>query len=113
MLALDGIKVLDFTNGFPGAIATMILSDNGADVIKVEPPLGDTTRAQPAHVMWHRGKRSIILDLKKQAAVDTAKSLAREADVVVEDMRPGVADRLGIGQETLRDANSSLIYCNQ
>ena len=112
MPALAGLRVLDFTSGFAGAIATMVLSDNGAEVIKIEPPGGDTTRAQPAHVMWHRGKRSVVLDLKQAEAAVPAVALAREADVVVENMRPGVADRLGIGQEALRAANPGLVYCS-
>ena len=112
MPALAGLRVLDFTSGFAGAIATMVLSDNGAEVIKVEPPRGDVTRAQPAHVMWHRGKKSVVLDLKRPEASATAVALAREADVVVESMRPGVADRLGIGQEALRAVNPGLVYCS-
>ena len=79
----------------------MVLADNGAEVIKVEPPTGDPFRHLPAFRQWHRGKKSLVLDLKTAYGKHTAQSLAATADVVTESFRPGVADRLGIGYEEL------------
>ena len=110
--ACEGIKVLDFSQGMAGAIATMFLCDNGAEVIKVEPPAGDRDRARPAFLQWARGKKSVVLDLKTSEGVDTAHRLARGADAVLESFRPGVADRMGIGYETLRKLNESVVYCS-
>jgi crotonobetainyl-CoA:carnitine CoA-transferase CaiB-like acyl-CoA transferase len=95
-----------------GAIATMILADAGADVIRVEPPAGDRWAAMPAYRQWQRGKRVLRLDLKRDAGQAEARRLAREADVVLETYRPGVADRLGFGYAALRETNRDLIYCS-
>src|SRR4051795_7627075 len=95
--ALDGLQVLDFSWGMPGALATMVLGDNGADVIKVEPPGGDPQRQMPAFAQWHRGKRSVVLDLKDADENARARELAAAADVLVQSWRPGVAERLGLG----------------
>ena len=110
--ACEGIKVLDFSQGMAGAIATMFLCDNGAEVIKIEPPAGDRDRARPAFLQWARGKKSVVLDLKTSEGVETAHRLARGADAVLESFRPGVADRLGIGYEALRKLNESMVYCS-
>ena len=90
----------------------MIMSDNGAEIIKVEPPEGDFIRSHPASIMWNRGKKSISLDLKSEQDLGVAHYLAERADVVLENFRPGVADRLGIGHEALSEKNPSLIYCS-
>ncbi len=90
--ALDRLRVLDFSWGFAGAIATMVLADNGADVLKIEPPTGDPQRAQPAFAQWHRGKRSVAVDLKTAPARDHVLELADSADVLVSSWRPGVAE---------------------
>src|SRR5690349_20418907 len=104
--ALDGVKVLDFTQHVNGPLGTMLLADFGADVIKVEPPDGDTMRSsgdtfiggESAYFLSvNRNKRSVVLDLRTQAGQEAVRALAAQADVVVENFRPGVAERLGIG----------------
>lgn len=110
--ACAGLTVLDFSQGMAGALATMILADNGAEVTKVEPPEGDRSRAEPGFLMWNRGKQSVVLDLDRAEDRGVAGQLARDADVVVESFRPGVADRLGIGYSVLAAASPRLIYCS-
>lgn len=118
---LAGIRVLDFSRVFAGPYATMMLADLGADVIKVEPPTGDEARffGPPFlngegmnYLAINRHKRGIVLDLKHDDARSVAHQLARTADVIVENFRPGVADRLGIGYEELSAGNPGLIYCS-
>ncbi len=109
--ALEGLRVLDLSNGFAGAIASMVLCDNGAEVIKVEPPGGDALRSAPAFYQWYRGKKSVVLDLKDPVDAERARRLSEEVDVLVQTWRPGVAERLGLGYETLAAANPRLIYC--
>ena len=120
MQPLKGIKVLDFSTLLPGPLATLVLAEAGAEVIKIERPgRGDEMRSyQPAFgtdsvnfAMLNRGKRSIAIDLKAPGAVDSLMPLLREADVVVEQFRPGVMDRLGLGYESLRKINPRIIYC--
>ncbi len=106
----EGITVLDFSWGWPGSIATMIMSDYGAEVIKVEPPGGDPFRSWPASLQWNRGKKSVILDLKSPQGRDQAQQLAQQTDVVVMNFRPGVAERLGIGYQTLSTQRPDLVY---
>lgn len=106
-----GLRVLDFSQSFPGALATMVLADSGAEVIKIEPPGGDPTRRHYASVMWHRGKKSVVIDLGTPEGREAAQGLASSADVVIHTLRPGVAERLGIGYETLSDSNPELVYC--
>ena len=108
----EGITVLDFSRGRPGAVATMIMSDFGAEVIKVESPGGDPFRGRPGSLQWDRGKKSVILDLKTDAARESARRLARLADVVIESYRPGVAERLGVDYETLSAEHPGLVYCS-
>jgi crotonobetainyl-CoA:carnitine CoA-transferase CaiB-like acyl-CoA transferase len=119
--ALDKLVVIDFTNHLSGPYCAMILADQGADVIKVERPgKGDDLRQSPPHVngegapfmLWNRNKRSIELDLKNPDDLKTAKELVKTADVMVENFRPGVAERIGIGYETMAELNPSLIYCS-
>jgi crotonobetainyl-CoA:carnitine CoA-transferase CaiB-like acyl-CoA transferase len=109
--ALEGLRVLDFSWGLPGALCTMVLADNGADVIKVEPPEGDPQRSMPSFAQWHRGKRGIVVDLKAEAELARARELAAQSDVLVQSWRPGVAERLGLGYEDLCSANPGLVYC--
>ena len=111
-LVFDGITVLDFTRGMAGSIATMVMSDFGAEVIKLEPPGGDPFRHHPGALQWNRGKKSVILDLKTPAGREQVQRLARQADVVVENFRPGVTKRLGIDYETLGSGRRSLVYCS-
>ncbi|MEN9543760.1 MAG: hypothetical protein RLZZ598_593 [Pseudomonadota bacterium] len=117
---LAGLKVLDFSSLLPGPFATHLLSDLGADVIRVEAPgRPDLLRMLPphlepgisaAHATLHRGKRSITLDLKQAASVDAVKRLVPEHDIVLESFRPGVMDRLGLGYAALKQVNPALIY---
>ncbi|MBK8739005.1 MAG: CoA transferase [Betaproteobacteria bacterium] len=119
---LAGVKVLDFTHLLAGPYCTMLLGDMGADVVKVEPPGGgDSTRTQgpPFHngqgltfLAANRNKRSITLDLRDPAGAATAKALAREADIIVENFRPGVMKRLGLDYETLSALHPRLIFCS-
>lgn len=117
---LSHLKVLDFSTLLPGPYATMLLADMGADVLRVEAPGRlDLTRVMPpledgvstAHTFLNRGKRSLGLDLKKEGSADVIKRLVKDYDVVIEQFRPGVMDRLGIGYEALRAINPNLIYC--
>jgi crotonobetainyl-CoA:carnitine CoA-transferase CaiB-like acyl-CoA transferase len=119
--ALDKLVVIDFTNHLSGPYCAMILADQGADVIKVERPgKGDDLRQSPPHIngegapfmLWNRNKRSIELDLKNLDDLKTAKELVKTADVMIENFRPGVAERIGIGYETMAKLNPSLIYCS-
>jgi len=110
---LRGVKVLDLTSVVSGPHAAMILADQGADVIKVEAPEGDIMRRgamTPGFVSSNRGKRSIVLDLKQPAALDILHRLIARADVLVQNFRPGVADRLGFGEPAARTINPGLIY---
>ena len=106
----EGITVLDFTSGRAGGVATMVMSDFGAEVIKVEPPGGEKFRDSPGAIQWNRGKKSVVLDLKTEDGRENARQLARQADVVVENFRPGVAGRLGIDYDSLRDGHPGLVY---
>ena len=113
MKPLASITVLDLTVNVPGPFCSMILGDLGARVIKVEPPNGDALRHSPD--MWgylNRGKESIALDLKKDYAKEILGRLAKDADIVLEGWRPGVAKRLGADYATLSAKNSTLVYCS-
>ena len=117
---LDGIRVLDFTRVLAGPHATRMLSDLGADVIKVEPPAGDLTRftTPKVHglatyfVQQNAGKRNISIDLATSAGAAVAAELGEHCDVVVENYRPGVMDRLGLGHATLRARQPRLVYAS-
>lgn len=117
---LEGVRVLDFTNMLSGPYCTRLLADLGAQVIKVEPPSGDHNRTRRPVREGHSsffghlncGKQSIVLDLKSAAGRDAAIALAREIDVIVENWRPGVADRLGVGYEAVAQFNSRVVYCS-
>ena len=99
--ALRDVRVVEFGQYIPGPLLGMLLSDQGAEVIKVERPEGDPARAQPAFVTWNRGKRSVVIDLKTEQGRRDAHRLTQTADLVIENFRPGVADRLGIGYDML------------
>jgi len=110
---LGDVRVLDFGIWRPAPYATQLLADLGADVIHVEPPGGDPMRGFPAlFATLSSHKRSVELDLKTPADLDRALDLAREADVVVEGFRPGVAARLGIGWETIQQVNPKAVFCS-
>ena len=117
---LDGIRVLDFSRVLAGPAASLALADLGAEIIKVEPPgSGDDTRTFPPFSDGHsvyflginRGKKSIVIDLKTADGVALARDLSAKCDIVIENYRPGVMDRLGLGYETLAAINPRLIYC--
>jgi crotonobetainyl-CoA:carnitine CoA-transferase CaiB-like acyl-CoA transferase len=110
--ACRGLRVIELGQGLAGAMPGMILADNGADVVKVEPPWGDWSRAQSGSRMWNRGKRSVVLDLGERTGRDLAARLTERADVLIESFRPGVADRLGLGWSALGSRNPRLIYCS-
>ena len=108
---LEGIRVIDFGQYIAGPMAAMLLGDHGADVIRVDPPGGPRWNA-PANATWNRNKRSIVLDLKQDADRETARQLIAGADVVIENFRPGVMDRLGVGATAMTTANPRLVYCS-
>jgi crotonobetainyl-CoA:carnitine CoA-transferase CaiB-like acyl-CoA transferase len=114
---LEGIRVIDLTTVVSGPVCTMILADQGADVIKIEPPGGDITRRTAGDgeftamfVSSNRGKRSIALDLKQQTAREALRRLIATADVLVQNFRPGTMQRLGLDEPAMRAANPRLIY---
>ena len=115
---LEGVRVLDLTSMISGPVATMMLADQGAEVIKVEPPEGELVRHMGRNtggltsvfLSANRSKRSIGLDLKNPAAVDVLKQLIPTADVFVQNFRPGAIDRMGLGESVVRDLNASVIY---
>lgn len=117
---LQGIRVLDFTRVLAGPTASLALADLGAEVLKVEPPgSGDDTRTFPpfrdgeSHyfISGNRGKKSIVIDLKHEAGVALARDLATKCDILIENYRPGVMDRLGLGYASLSAIHPRLIYC--
>ena len=117
---LAGFRILDLTQAVSGPFCTMMLGDLGADVIKVEAPTGDTARLinRPAknHVgayflMFNRNKRGMVIDLRKEHGRDLIRRLAAKCDAMIENNRPGVADRLGIGYADIRKINPKIVYC--
>ena len=121
MRALENLKILDFTTLVPGPFATMMLADMGADVLRIESPTRpDMLRSMPpfadgqstAHGTLNRNKRSIALDLKNPEAVAIAKRLVEDYDIVIEQFRPGVMQRLGLSYKQLLEINPKLIYCS-
>lgn len=118
---LAGLKVLDFSTLLPGPFATLILADLGAEVIHVESPTRvDLVRVMPpyangqatAHAYLNRNKKSLTLDLKNPKSIEKVKELLGEFDIVVEQFRPGVMQRFGLGYEDLKAINPRLIYCS-
>lgn len=126
-LALEGIKIIDVGYYLPAAYCTQILGDMGAEVIKVEEPIGTKSRrggagvsAAPgegaeeksAYDFFNRNKKSIILDLKSNEALKIFQRLAEQADIMIENMRPGVVKRMGIDYQSVKEINPRLIYCS-
>lgn len=118
---LHGVKILDFTRLLPGPFGTMVLGDLGAEVLRVEAPsFPDLLRMMPpmdgevsaAHRQMNRNKRSILLDLKNPEGAKVVKRLVKLYDVVMEQFRPGVMDRLGVGYDALSSVNPRLIFCS-
>ena len=110
--ALEGLRILEVSAGMAGSMAGMLMAENGADVLKIEPPGGDPTRGTPGFLVRNRGKKSVVLDLKTPGDLATFSRLASTADGVVEDLAPGVAERLGIGYDTLSAVNPRLVYAS-
>jgi formyl-CoA transferase len=118
--ALAGMRVLDLSQVMAGPFCTMLLADMGAEVVKVEPPQGDSTRQMrggrggesPSFWAVNRNKRGVVLDLKDPRGLEICRRLAARADVLVENYRPGTLDRLGLGYETLRALSPGLIYAS-
>ena len=108
--ALEGLRVVEAGSGIAGALATMVLSDQGADVIKVEPPGGDPMRAYGGTVVWHRGRRSAVVDLDEAEGRQRFKDLVATADILIESFPVGVMDSRGLGYGALHAEMPSLIY---
>ena len=117
---LSGVKVVEFCTTAAGPFCAMLLADMGADVIKIEPPSGDGLRQWPPitngfsenFASVNRNKRSMVLDLKLPADAQTARRLVLDSDVLIENNRPGVMDRLGLGYAALSALKPSLVYCS-
>ena len=118
---LAGVRVLDLTAVVSGPFCTMLLGDLGADVIKIEPPEGEPMRSvgrpikngvSAPFLNFNRNKRGILVDMKKDQGRDLVRRLGAHADVMVENFRPGVTDRLGVGYGDMRRVNPKIIYCS-
>lgn len=117
---LSGIRVVDLSMFLPGPMLTLMMAEQGAEVIKVEPAAGDPARTQgpfkDGHSIWfanlNRGKASVVLDLKSEAGKAALADLIRESDVFVEGFRPGVMARLGFGWDAVRALNLRIVYCS-
>src|ERR1700722_8269971 len=115
---LDAVRVLDLTSMVAGPVATMILADQGADVIKVEPPNGDLMRhlslqrngMSAFFLSCNRNKRSLAVDLKSAGGLAILQKLVPSADVLVHNFRPGAAERIGVGEEAVRALRHDIIY---
>ena len=115
---LEGIRVLDLTSMISGPVATMMLGDQGADVIKVEPPGGDLVRnlgpnrggLTASFVSSNRSKRSLVLDLKTAEGMAALKRLIPTADVFVQNFRPGAIERMGLGESVVRGLRDDIVY---
>ena len=107
----SGLRVLDLSRSWTGALATLLLADAGAEVIKLESPGGDPTWKHYASPLWHRGKKSAFLDLRTPDGRETLRHLAARSDVLLHTLMPGADKRLGADYETLKGVNPSLVYC--
>ena len=121
MLSLEGINILDFSTLLPGPMASLILAEAGANVIKVERPnIGDDMRHYPpmdgedsaCFKLLNRGKTSIALDLKDVDSLEKLRPLIENSDIIIEQFRPGVMDRLGLGYDAMKALNPAIIYCS-
>jgi len=115
--ALSGYRIVDVTQVISGPLATRVLADQGADVIKIEPPTGDILRhmggiagLSPTFTTINRSKRSIVLDLKNDAALETLKRFVAQADVFIQNSRPGAIDAMGLGEEVVRALKPDIVY---
>ena len=119
MGSLDGLKVLDFSTLLPGPFATLMLADMGAEVLKISspskpdivadfPPFIEGTDISANQAWLGRNKKNMFLNLKKKEAIEIVKKLIMEYDIVMEQFRPGVMDKLGLGYETLKEINPKI-----
>ena len=106
-----GLRVVELAEGMAGAMAAMIMADNGADVIKVEPRSGDFSRHSPGFLMWNRGKKSVMLDHDEAADLAMIRRLIRSADVVISTLTPGTAVQCGIDYTSIATEQPDLVYC--
>lgn len=118
---LKGVRVLDLTQAMAGPIATMVLGDLGAEIIKIEPPAGDQTRSwAPPYIKGisayflsvNRNKRSISLDLKSEEGREIMRKMVQKSDILIQNFRPGTMERLGLPYDKARELNPQLIYCS-
>ncbi len=121
VVALENVKVVDLTRTLAGPFCTMMLGDLGADVVKIEEPeRGDETRSwtpfwneeSTQFVSFNRNKRSLSLNLRKEEGLDIVRSLAADADIMIESFRAGALERMGLGYEDIRRLNPGIIYCS-
>lgn len=119
--ALEDVRVVDFTFHLMGPFTSLLLADMGADVIKIEPPWGDSSRQTKiealndfsiSYLAANRNKRAIVLDLKKKKAVEIVKKLVEKSDIVIENYRPGTLDSMGLGYDTLKEVNPKIIFAS-
>jgi crotonobetainyl-CoA:carnitine CoA-transferase CaiB-like acyl-CoA transferase len=109
---LSGVRVLDLTRGMPGALTTMVLADYGAEVVMVENPAGAPLRRTHGHSIWNRGKRSVAADIHHADGRRVVQDLARSADIVVEDHRPGDLATRSLAYEDVAAGNPDVVYCS-
>lgn len=110
MTAFSGVRIIDFSQGIAGPMATMLLADFGAEVIKVEPPGGDRMKDHPGYLCWNRNKQRLVLDIHQFDGLRAARALLATADVAVFDSAPGELERSGLDAVTLRAANPALLH---
>ena len=119
-MKLEGIRVIELAQFLPGPHLTMMMADHGAEVIKIEPPSGEPNRNIGVHQAGcsvffrntHRGKQSVVLDLKDPLGREALLRMAENADVVVESFRPGTVKRLGVDYAAVNARNSRIVYCS-
>lgn len=109
---LDGIRIIDLSSGLAGPVATLLLAEQGADVIKVESPLGDPTRDDASFATWNRSKRSVVLDISGDGGLKKLETLLEGADVLLHDFTPLNAARLGLDGAVLSERFPSLVVCS-
>lgn len=110
--ALAGVRIVDLSWGIAGPLGVMLLAEQGADAIKVEPPGGDPFRSSAGSAVWHRSRRSIVVDITGQEGQDVVLGLCRDADVLVETFAPGTLERVGLSYGDLRERFPRLVYCS-
>jgi len=109
---LSGVKVLEFGQYIAGPYTAMLLAEQGAGVVKIERPGGDPYRSEAGFVVCNRSKKGIVLDLKTPEGQKVARQMAEGSDVLIENYKPGTADRLGIGYQAVHEINPRIIYCS-